>query len=64
MVWIDVITVIAFIAVCEIVLVLARRSPLVAKLYGLGYLVKTDRDTRSTDADADVPTSRAENELL
>ena len=56
--------VIAFIAACEVVLSLARRSPFVAKLYGLGYLVKSEGEPSNTDADADVPARRDEDDLL
>jgi hypothetical protein len=52
-VWIGVIIVIAFITVCETVLFLARRSPFVARLYGLGYLVESDERTSSTDGEPD-----------
>jgi hypothetical protein len=64
-VWIAVIIVIAFIAVCETVLFFARRHlPLVAKLYGLGDLVKADEKTSNTAGDADgEPKARGESEL-
>lgn len=58
MVWIGVIIVITVITVCEIALFFARRSPLVARLYGLGYLVKSDGETRITDGAPDRPTPR------
>jgi hypothetical protein len=55
---IGVIVVIAFIAVCEIVLFCVGRSgPFVAKLYGLG-------DTNDTDVNPDLPKTRNENGLL
>ena len=59
------ISVIAFIALCETMLSFARRNgPLVAKLYGLGYLVKPHEETSNTEGDPDRPTPRDENELL
>jgi hypothetical protein len=60
-VWIGVIIVIAFIAVCETVIFFARRSPLVAKLYGLGYLFESDGKTKNSDADV---STRDEDERL
>jgi hypothetical protein len=36
----------------------------VAKLYGLGYLVKPHEETSNTDGDPDRRTPRDENELL
>ena len=57
--------VIAFIAVCEAVLFFVRRNgPAVAKLYGLGYLVKPHENTSNTDSDPDRPTRRDADELL
>jgi hypothetical protein len=41
-----------------------RNGPLVAKLYGFGYLVKPHEATSNTDGDPDRPMPRAENELL
>jgi hypothetical protein len=61
-VWIGVIIVIAFITVSEIALYFARRSPFVARLYGLGYLVKADAETSNTDRHRDRPTPRDEND--
>lgn len=55
------IIVIAFIAVCETVIFFARRSPLVAKLYGLGYLFESDGKTKNSDADV---STRDEDERL
>jgi hypothetical protein len=64
-VWIAVISVIAFVALCETMLFFARRNgPLVAKLDGLGYLVKPHEETSNTDGDPDRPTPRDKNELL
>ena len=64
MVWIGVIIVIAFITVCEIALFIARRSPFVARPYGLGYLVRSGGEARNTDGDPDRPVPRDENERL
>jgi hypothetical protein len=62
---IGVIVVIAFIAVCEIVLFCVGRSgPFVAKRYGLGDVLKFDGETNDTDVNPDLPKTRNENGLL
>lgn len=61
--WIALIIVIAFITVCELLLFYARRhGPFVAKLHGLGYLVKADAEASRTDGAPHRPEPRGEDE--
>lgn len=57
--------IVAFVAVCETVLFVARRNPqFVAKLYMLDDLVRFDGETSNADAEPHDPRPRDENERL